>query len=257
MKADSTSKSCRKKLHRKGLMFTMIALVLAGFFIIMLTPYYTLDSSHERELSNAKAAKINQLVDDVPDFSEMSIEIASYDALLALNWLIDNQSLFIPCGRIRDYFVQCLLNSSINISKEENYDCRIRTLHSRIEEIVNITEQLSNAEINFSILSIELSQATPWTLDVSVNISYNISNDYAGWDGIEEVEAQLFVENLPDPKLSYLGETRYIRETDIDEGSWNVDSFKSFIKNQEYRYYSTAPSYLARLCKSSDYADYA
>ncbi len=261
----------KKSLHRKAIVFSIIALLLATLFISIF--YYDLQSD-TGEMTNAALTRslvLDYYVRNLDNYATQSLKIASYHALddLARNRSISG-TFFSDEPTFENVFTQCVQCGYMNCSSRiapcphtgGNY-----TLEWFIENITTLANENLNINTTYTVKVNNITQTYPFQVDVAATISYLVidnngktfeeKRNYFSWNRTVDITASIQLTGLLDPFSVINTHGAYnhtIHETALcmhNSSCWNLATTRQFYDEQGFRAYGNGTSYLSRFWNSS------
>lgn len=236
-------------LNKKGVYFTLISIILVFVFLFLLS----LPSTNK---SIAKASSVEQRVISMNDFLlnlqrdvNRALYISSFRAVLAMEQSVINTGEFL--NSTEQSFFEAITNGTIN---DKYYPImQSSTFPDWIEKIRDEGNKI-NIITNISILSLSISQSSPWAIDVFSDIEIQIrdSNNLASWNINKTVKSSIPIIDFEDPMyvVNSFGRLTNIITTSpyINNYTYNNESnnFMEHIYNGYYMGDNNAPSFLQR-----------
>ena len=236
----------RIRLHRKGIFFTFIAIGLVSLLVysfIIHTGYIYRDSMFVIE---TRINTIGDFIKDVETDINRGFYISSFRSLLAIENFITSNNSFIQ--DINSVFEEALINATIM-----NESSSLIENASFTDWMVKIQEEAAKIDIiiNFQTSNLTINQSDPWTIDIGMDILFNITDNRktASWLRLKHISTNIDITGLEDPVYSlntYGMVTNQIikaNQTNFD----NINVLKNHIINSYYIASDRAPSFLMRL----------
>jgi len=248
----------------KGVLFTLISVILAALFVAMFS--IDIQSIYSgREVSGATRIEVlDTYVKNFEIYTDASVKIAAYRSLDSLyNYAIISGKFFNSSTEFNAYFADCMRCGYMNCSTLLT-QCASpmpgNDLKSLLKNISNLAVSNLNIYSNYSINSVKIYQLYPFDVQIELNISYNVSdggsNNYASWSKNRIVNESVSISGLRDPLVGVYNKTylKPIIESSIckyNESCWNYNSTLAFYASQQFRFYPNGTSYLQRFYNSS------
>lgn len=232
-------------IGRKGLVYTIIAIVLVMVSIIMFSVREGFKLRDETYIEEIRIKTMNEFMKDVQKDMARGMKISSHRALLAILAYETKSGVFV--GDSKAAFKEAFFNSTVNGSAMEvmqnasftNWTARIK---SQAEKI--------GIGVDFDIASLAVEHASPWEISINASVNINISDSKgtASWKSSKNLSAELSIRDFEDPLYIIKTSGRVsnvVKETDVAFTS--TANLIRHINSSFYIASATAPSYLMRL----------
>ncbi len=122
----------------------------------------------------------------------------------------------------------------------------------------------THSELNTKLNSAKVSQSEPWSLDITLNITYFLEDRVASWEKNSRVTQKISILGLKDPFFAHGTsglQNRKIKRDQSQLGIWdlkinttqgNITSFTNFYAKGNYIVTSTAPNFLMRYTNNTN-----
>lgn len=253
---------------RKGVVLSLIALLIAVFFTIIFATDLNAPLDQKNDLVRSRISIMNSFTESFFSYAEETISVSGYLAL---------RGMLIDQGLTHEYFdsslppsdnsslehqlVYCMKYGNLTNSKpcpgmstpEKNM-----TLTVFLQNLSSMAYDYFKMEANFTINSITITQTKPFMVDVTVNLSLRLSDEFANISDTRMLAVPISIEGLPDALYSINGTyNQTIRKTNITKLSgWNAEDLRQLYDLHEYRNYPSAPSFIGRMKANFSASDY-
>ncbi|MBD3209516.1 hypothetical protein GF367_03810 [Candidatus Woesearchaeota archaeon] len=222
-------------LNKKGIIFSLLAIGLAGLFVLLFATGYQQRLDDQNDVIRARITSLDQGVDSFYDYAAEAQTIAGTAALDALYQEINQSGTFLTSDNFESNFTRCL-NSSDGCENDLNLSVLLTNYSAIIATSLH-------ADVQFSVNDVCLTQETFWDLVVRTNISISLTDTYAAWDTSRDITTTISTVGTYDPayvaiSASYGGaEDRRVFPTSIAPNSsrWNISTFMDFYKGRQYQ----------------------
>lgn len=256
-----STKKNRKEMNRKSVLFTLISLLLAVFFVTTFSIDFDSTSSQRTPAINTRISILNVYVKNFQTYSEDSLQVASYRTLDSMyTQSLDRHRFFNDFNEFNNTFSNCLICGTLNCTNVAASKCagsvNGNDMTTLLNNITSLAYKNLNIQTNYSINSISFYQDSPFDIHVVMNLSYNVSDniqsEYASWSTNFVTDQQISIIGLYDPLSGVNTNDVYkkrIKSTSIcglDLSCWNLANTQAFYNNKEFRYYPNGTGYLER-----------
>ncbi|MFP4567796.1 MAG: hypothetical protein ACLFN8_02535 [Candidatus Woesearchaeota archaeon] len=181
--------------NKKGIVFTILALVISSFILIMFFYMIELPSDHSVEVTRMKVRTVNNFLGQADDLIRTQAVISSRQSINHMLREMYSDSDFL--ANFDDEFVNCLESGEFDGGTTCGPFSNLKEL---IED--NLSSFLSeNVGLNadFLISDISLNQSMPWALDLFFSVNIVIEDDLFFWNITENISEQISVLGFKDP----------------------------------------------------------
>lgn len=236
-----------KKLFngRKGLVYTIIAIVLVMVSIMMFSVREGFKLRDETYIEEVRIKTMNEFMKDVQKDMTRGMKISSHRALLAILAHETKSGVFVADSEAA--FAEAFFNGTVNGSVMEamqnasftNWTARIR---SQAEKI--------GIGVDFDIINLSVGHSSPWEISINASVNINISDSEgtASWKAAKNLSAALSIIDFEDPL--YIIKTSGRVPNVIKDADVGFESTQNLIRHINSSFYiasAAAPSYLMRL----------
>ncbi len=234
-------------MNRRGIFFTIIAVLLAGFAIVTILAV-TKTETNGHSVQTRIATLDNFLTDTKKDF-DRALAIGGFRALLSLEDYMVDQGVFI--NDLPTAFASSLMNASYNgVTLPVVENATLNDWQSRIEAQANLV----GLSLNVELKGISFAHTTPWEVEVTANATLTLTDNsgLASFSANHTGRAKIPITGFEDPVYllnTYGRVTNIINETpytDFIVGN-NTANLLDHITNGFYYAHNDSPSFLLRM----------
>lgn len=251
--------------NRKAIMFSLISVLFAVLFVTIFSRNF--DTMYEDRMpgSNIRIKVIDVYTRNFDAYISSSVKVATYRTLDAITvYRRNNSKFFSGFDEFNETFYNCITCGYVDCTPAgmiPSNDCKIGqyTLKSRLDTITNLSMEQMNIKTEYVINSITISQNHPFEVEISVDISYNVSDgsgedNYARWEKHEVLTQGVRITGLLDP-TGYINDSgnaykrtiiEYTGLCAFDDRCWNYNTTSQFYNEYSFRSYSNGTSFLQR-----------
>lgn len=240
-------------LGKKGIFLTFIAISIIAAFIIIFTPS-SINLEKDITIVKIRVSSINDYIVDLEDnYLEQTLQSSSTKTLISLIEYMEVQNSFLT--NFDANFKEVLLQGTIGGTPIDDITLqdimKDNTFLNWTSRIINVSKNAFNIKTSIAVFDINVSQTTPWFVDVKANMSITIESETANWEKNITIQTQIEIQNFVDP--FYLVNTNgvyvnKIKKSDTKFDEWNTNKVKDFIRDGNYTHWqdSEAPNFLMR-----------
>ncbi len=242
-----------KKLGKKGVFLTFIAIAIVAAAIVIFTPS-GINLAEDTAVVRTRVSNVNNYVLDLENiYLERTLQSTGTKTILSLILYMNEQNDFLT--DLDANFKEVLLNGTINgVPIDDITGQQIMTnstYNNWTDRIKNIAKSAFNVNTSFVVNDIKVYQLRPWFVNVDANVSFTVSSESASWDKDALIKTEIDIENFNDPY--YLVNTggsyeNKINKSNVKFDEWHVENVSGHIKHGTYVHWenSNAPSFLMR-----------
>ena len=248
-----------KKLRKKGIFLTFIAIAIIAAIIIIFTPS-GINLGKNVPVIKTRVSNVNEYVLDLENvYLERTLQATGRKTIIALIRYMTEET--IKNGEenfLTDFnaaFSEVLLDGKIGgVDIDTYYDDTImtgNTYNDSLDKIKTIAKSTFNVDTSFVINNIQVAQVTPWFVDAEADITLSVTSETASWEKNVIIKTVIDIENFDDPY--YLVKTsgdyvNKIEKSGIKFDEWGVDGVNDHISKGTYVHFENgnAPSFIDR-----------
>ncbi len=236
-------------MNKKAIIYTAAAIALTIVIVLTYSSYTSFRLNERMSPIQTRIETVNFFIKDVENDLGKGIFIAGFRTLLSLNQFIATNGTFID--DVNERFKEAFLNGTIkNISFSLMQDSTFTDWADKISaqaDKVDVT-------FNYSINDIKLNQSSPWSVEIGVNITLEISDkrNTSYWVRDRFLITKISIIDFEDPLyIVHSGGrvTNTIRISNITKFVVNGDVENLLVHTNEsfYIVHNDSPSFLMRL----------
>jgi hypothetical protein len=241
-------------LAKKGIFYTLIAVILASIIIASFAFYSTYRTKSKMFVVETRVKTMDRFTDDLEKDIERALYIAGFRAILAIEDDIIAKGEYVDDAELS--LREIVINGTLS---GEQLNLTMNSSLSAWFESVKMHGREIGIELNYSIIDFEVFQTDAWNVDFDITVALDIkdSKDIASWQINDSASSQINIIGFEDPVYtigSYGRTTRVINKSDLN--ATGIDDLKAFLSEKTYREYPGAPSFLMRLEGDLSGSDY-
>lgn len=236
---------------KKGIFFTIGAIMLLGFLLYSLTYGKEVSEQNKARILEIRAGNTHNHLENIEGEIEKILQFSLAKSLRTS--LVEIQNTFAPLTDAEAILAELMMNGSLlNVQKPSMNGNTIDSL------IANLNTTYSQIGINFNyqILSLNVSQNSPWEIQADLSMNYTVldEDNIVHWTRLEVLNTTLSLIGWEDPlfiiKTNNTFE-RIIQKKDvlyfINASDGNTTYLLQHIAEERYVDSQQAPSYMLRL----------
>ncbi len=259
---------------KKGIFFTIIAIMLVTLLSIAFTPYDYVSYKDRIPAITGRIGVANTYVKTLEQsYVKAAVETSGRDALVALVLFI-NKTTYLPSfGAVNSTFSELMLNGSVNGTPVECYldnkpltasvciaslnpDYNVmknKNLLFKFSSIENVSRDVLLIRTDFRdsndgyVVSLFQDNATgPWRVGINLITNYTVDASIVYWNISQNITVNVPVEGLLDPV--YLVNASFNNTIARTNSTvWDVNNLSKLVQEMKYSFEPNAPSFLMRL----------
>ncbi|MFC1649043.1 hypothetical protein ACFL1B_06350 [Nanoarchaeota archaeon] len=241
-------------LMKKGIVFTIISILVAGFFIIVFSAKIDVPLDAKVDSVSFRVSFLNNYRQNWEDYTAMAVRTSSYMAFSQLtDWMDANNQNFADTPTFKARFSECMVAGNITylgptescsgLAGPTNY-----TLAFWLNNIADLAWSNLSINTSYKVNEVDMYQTSPFYVTMLVNMSYYLEDAISSVNKTMLITETISIEGLRDPlgTIRFGAWNHFITETGIKAENWSQANFTRFVSNSEFRYHEDAPSYLQR-----------
>jgi hypothetical protein len=240
----------KSNLKNKGMFFTIIAIFLLAFLLLVYSSYFVVS---ERRAVNKRIETMNNFVFSLEKDIPRQLYIYGYRAIFIFDKKIAGERAYM--NNLNQTFSELFFNGTIYNEPLETDDWIIMSdaRFPDIQNSINLEARKLNVNVTLSSPQVYLSQDDPWRVRVTLVTGLFIQDlgNLASWNRTASFSAYIPIESFEDPL--YIVETNSTIVYNINRTIFSAFASGTNVSNlsleAERHYYTnaTAPSFLMRL----------
>jgi len=240
----------RIRRNKKGIIFTIISIVIAIFFTIVFSARIEKPIDYKSFLIETRVNTLSDYMSNFFDYTRDATRVSGYSAFQGLIQDINNTHRYYnETDEFESNYTYCLRTGNLTDSKICP-NMTNRTLPYYLNYIRDTVNKEMNIKSNYTINSITINQTIDaFAIELTVNITLKINDAYANLTDTRLVASPVPIEGLPDPLFIVNGSyNQNISEYKFrTEGDWNETDLASLYYNHSYRAYINGISFINRI----------
>jgi len=250
----------RKISGKKAILFSLISVLFSVLFITIFSQNFATSNEDKIPGSNIRIKVIDTYVRNFETYIGDSIKLSTYRTLDEITKYRDNNGKFFNSfQQFNQTFYNCMTCGQVSCPGGDSCNLGTNYLVARLNNISVLSQQQLNINTTYTINSIDITQNYPFEIEVTLDISYDITDDsegshYARWSKRKTITQSVTIIGLLDP-TGYLNDStntynrtikRYSGICQFDEACWNYTTTQGFYQDSSFRYYRNGTSFLNR-----------
>ncbi|MBR9692585.1 hypothetical protein GOV07_01495 [Candidatus Woesearchaeota archaeon] len=239
-------------MNRKGIVYLFAAVMLISvFFTIM----YSTRLPTTRDRAESERMRIVTMADFIKDFYSdvhRATHIAGFRSFIAVEQHISQTGQFVTNSS--PVFIEAFMNGSVDGTFFEIME---NSTFGEYLERVNVEAGAIGILLNVSVDEVWLDQSTPWSVDISFNMTMNVTDvrGVARWDVVKEFTTEVSILDIRDPAYTVytfgkvpntIRKSPY-NNSEMVDGDNDSSVLNDELVNMYYREDPYAPNFLQRL----------
>ncbi|MBN2459779.1 hypothetical protein JXB28_05835 [Candidatus Woesearchaeota archaeon] len=240
--------------NKKGLVFTILAIVMTVFFTTMFSSKIETPIDSKASLIEARVSLLDSYMNDFYSYAEGAGSVTGYAAIQGIIQDMSMTRSYKP--GFEQEMANCTLLGNLTSTKlcpgMENL-----TLIKYLDTMKKLAEDFLNIKANYTVNNINITQGLDaFSVELLINITLEIIDDYANLTDTRVVVSPIIITGLPDPLFMLNGTyNQSILQNNLNkkEGDWNYTDLQNLYYNNTYRNYKQGISFIRRI--KGDFAD--
>ena len=244
-----------KKLQKRGIFFTFIAITIMALFIIIYTPQADISLQKDTQAVKNRISSLDNYASDLESsYFEAVLRAATYKTILSLAYYVESTGLKIP--DLDSAFSEVIVNGTFNgIPIDAITGKKImenNTITNWSNKIIETAKDTYNVNTTIKVNNVAVYQTSPWNIDARLSIDINIKSNVAEWNRENvTVISTISIEGFDDPLYIINTNRAYInkiKRSSVEFYQWNISQTREHLRNGTYVHWenSDAPNFLMR-----------
>jgi hypothetical protein len=257
-----------RRFYKKAVLFSLISALFAILFVTIYTQNLHTGTDTAMLATNIRIKVMDVYIGNFEQYIADSSRIAGRNALIGITSERASRGFFASQAAFDKAFSDCMKCGLMNCANASSGACMNPSadMASRINNIINLSAAQLNINTTYAINNITASQKYPFEVVISVDISYNVSDNngdagiggYAVWHRHSIIQETISIIGLYDPMISIATGSNYTRPVIMYNGScqynstcWNLTTFTQYYASGQYRYTTYGTGFLQRYWNDS------
>lgn len=197
--------------NKKGVVFTIIALVISSFVLLLFFYLMELPLDHKVEVTRAKVMRTNNFLFQLEDIAKMQAVISSRQAINEIVREMHFRGDFVYSGSSFDVeFVNCLSSGTFRVQHNRPTPCGSEAnLKEKLEvNLSNFVRDNLGVNVVINVSNISIYQLDdPWFLIVGFDLNAFINESmYAVWNVSMRIDQEISIIGMKDPVFATLSD---------------------------------------------------
>lgn len=231
-------------LNKKGVVFTLIALLISIFLFLLYASEYTPKEDSLLPVIENRIRILDRFNENFVQYSLEAMDVSSFKAMNGMSMYAESNGFFADFAAS---FSECLQNGTLNNGIDLCPDMENNTLPYWLNQITNMSRERLGINISYNVSGLQVKQPLPFDVEVSLSMHYEVEDIFARINRTIVLKRLVNVNGLSDPLYAVAGTyTNPILATPIRDDQWNNDTLYFMIYNRTYRHHTDAPSLINR-----------
>jgi len=234
---------------KKAIFYTSAAIALTIVVILTYSAYNTYRLNDKMDVIQTRIETVNFFIKDVEKDINKGAYIAGFRTLLSFNQFIETNGSFLDNANAR--FKESFLNGTIN---QQPLSLMQGSTFTDWANKISAAADKVGIQFNFIINDVKLNQSSPWSVDIGLNISFDIRDkrNTSYWVRNRYLTNSVSIIGFEDPLYVVNSKgrvTNTIRITNITNfvANGDVTNLLIHVNNSFYISHNDSPSFLMRL----------
>jgi len=223
--------------NKKGVVFTIVAIVLAVFFTLIFSARVEKPLDYKTEILETRVSILSDYMNTFFDYAEGTASIAGYSALRGIIMNISKAGKYNP--NFEAHFEYCIETGNLT-SANICPNMTNQTLDYFLNQLTSIGINELNINSTYAVNSISINQTTEdaFSVEVTVNLTVSITDNYANMSDTRAIKSNFSINGLLDPLYLLNGTyNQTIRAYDKLEENWTYTDLQKLYYTNAYRWY--------------------
>ena len=234
---------------KRGVVFTIIAIVLAVFFTLIFSARVEKPLDYKTEILETRISVLSDYMNAFFDYAEGTASIAGYAALQGvISDISTYHRYYDQSDEFETNYTYCIKTGNLTTSKYCP-NMTNSTLTYFLDQLRNIAEDELNINSNYTINHVSVNQTTDaFSVEVILNLSMKVNDAYANISDTRVLTSSVPIAGLLDPLYLLNGTyNQTINPYKNELGNWAYVDLQQLYNTHAYRRYSEGVSFINRI----------
>lgn len=234
---------------KRGVVFTIIAIVLAVFFTLIFSARVEKPLDYKTEILEIRISVLADYMNTFFDYAEETASIAGYSALQGvISDISTYHRYYDQSDEFETNYTYCIKTGNLTTSKYCP-NMTNSTLTHFLDQLRNIAEDELNINSNYTINHVSVNQTTDaFSVEVILNLSVKVNDAYANISDTRVLTSSVPIEGLLDPLYLLNGTyNQTIIAYHKPQENWTYTDLQQLYDNHAYRKYAKGISFIGRI----------
>lgn len=176
-------------MNKKGIIFSLIAIGLAGLFILLFSSGFTEQIDNKNEIVRTRVMNLDDTITAFYTYATAAQQVAGQEALIALYKEINDTGVFLP--DFEDNFTRCM-NDSDGCANPN-------PLTEFLDNYTQAVKQTKDADLTYMVTNITIASESYWSLTLNTTITITMTDRYAHWNYNKSIRTRVHTIGTYDP----------------------------------------------------------
>lgn len=232
-------------MTKKGIFFTLLAIILSGLFIASFSFYVAYQQSRQMDAIEVRVITMNELIKSVENDLERALYISSFRALLSLSDRISITGSFL--NDTQDDFQSMVLEGTIT---NETEPLMVNQTLVNWSNKIEVLAQQIDVNLHIRIINVTIAHTSPWEMEVraAVNMSVDDKKETASWQRTSVLSTSIGIDGFEDPVYLIGSNGKIVRIiAPTNTTAWNISALQEHFGANTFVANPDAPNFLQRL----------
>ncbi len=239
----------KRELGKKGIYFTLIAIILLGITIVTYSTTYNYTLQQKASVEETRIETMNRFLIEIENDMKNAIYISGFRALIGLEDKISNTGTFV--NNTQDAWTDLFLYGIID---GDNSTVMINNTFLDWIQKINLQANLVGINLTINVTNTQIEQKESWTVTATVNSTLIITDikQSVNWTQEKSLNANIDIEGFEDPWYAVYTSNNIIKRINktIYEGNYtnstDETNLRDHVAKTYYTNFSGAPNFLMR-----------
>ena len=183
-------------MSKRGIIFSLIAIGLAGLFILLFSSGFTGQLDDQSQVVRTRINDLDNTIDDFYSYAAAAQEVAGRSALEALYDHINTTGSFL--GDFKNSLTRCL-NDSDGCSNADD-------LQGQLDDYATALKKTKDADLEATATEVQVLSESYWSIRVQSEITITLSDRFATWHYAQNVTSRIPTTGTFDPEFIRLSQ---------------------------------------------------
>ena len=250
LELNMTRKIIKKRMNKKGVFYTIIAVTLLLAVIFASSATYQFKYREQRAVIETRVNTMNNFIDDLGEDMEKGVRVAGYRSVLGIiNYMLDSLDYLDDTEtRFEELFYDGTIYGNSSFVMFNN-------TYTNWTQKMQVQANLIGLDVTFTTDYFNVEQTGPWDITVTKNVSVVVTDlrDVAMWRKTYHVQSVISIDGFEDPiyalETSHAA-TKIINRTVYDDNyvtGNDTTNLQLHMNNTYYTEFEGAPNFFMRL----------
>lgn len=185
-------------MNKKGVVFTIISLIISTILLVGFYSFLELPVDHETDTVLQKIGSTNSFISQTDAYVGDLIEVTTVKMLNDVITHLQSSTNYDDTDDLTDLITNCFTDGN-----HAGFSCA--NITSKMQELQEYGERELNVNFDYQINSVNITQddeTGPWNVRTEIEINLVIDDSYAKWNTTRTIERTVGIRETQDPALA-------------------------------------------------------